>query len=142
MQKTILNFLILPLFISCATNTRERTEAKLTNNDLKYWYRYHSDTLKPYSLGYCIFKNGTFIRYYNPNHNKKNRIINDSPAESKPIWKLINDSTIMFGKGNLYKIVFLNADSMVLSNLEFPSLDNYLRLHRDNDQNTKPQPLE
>ena len=130
-------FLLLSLE-GCSDSYHKEMVRALSNDSSKYWYRYYQDTLRPYSLGYRIFKDGTFIRYYNPGGNKKSRIIDDTPpVHSKPYWKLIDDSTIMFGEGDYNKIVFLNADSVILQGLK-SNTDHYLKLHRDNDQITEP----
>jgi len=122
------------LFIACS-QSRKKLISDLSNNDFKYWYRYNKDSLKPYALGYCFFSNGTFIRYYNPDYNKSIRKVNNMPpVYSKPIWKIIDDSTIMIGEKNYFKIIFLNADSVILKSSES---SDYLKLHRDKDQVTK-----
>ena len=128
-------FLLYLFFISCSDSQNE-LRRDLTNNNFKYWYRYNKDSLKPYSLGYCFFSNGTFIRYYNPDYNKSIRRVNDMPpVYSNPIWKLINDTTIMIGDKNYFKIIFLNTDSVILKSSES---NDYLKLHRDKDQITMP----
>jgi hypothetical protein len=43
----------------------------------------------------------------------------------------------MFGEGDLYKIILLDANDIILKNLNFDSED-YLKLHIDKDQLTKP----
>ncbi|MDQ6755392.1 MAG: hypothetical protein M3004_00500 [Bacteroidota bacterium] len=106
----------------------------LTNGNFKYWYRYSNDTSKPYAIGYCFYKNGTFIEY---NNDAGSRLIFHSPVLSKPYWKLINDTTMMFGEGDLYKIMFFNGEDLILRNLKIPTNDS-LKLHRDRDQYTKP----
>lgn len=97
------------------------------------------DTLKPYAMGYAFNIDGTYIRYCNPNYNFKLRAVcNENTA--KPIWKIIDDTTIMFGEGVLYKIIAINQDSMVLQHLKCPH-DPFFKLHRDNDQTTKPKAI-
>jgi hypothetical protein len=111
----------------------------LTNNNFKYWYRYYNDTLKPYALGFCFYKNGTFIEYENPNYDHSRRLIFKSPILSKPNWKFINDTMMMFGEGDFYEIIALNGDSLILQSVKHKD-SNYLKLHRDKDQLTKPLP--
>ena len=118
------------------SRSQNNWENKLTNNSSKYWYRYNKDPLKPYSLGYCFYSTGTFVRYYNPNNDKHIRMINNMPpVYSDPVWRITKDSTIMIGKGNYFKIIFFNSDSIVLKSIRF---NDYLKLHRDMDQMTKP----
>lgn len=137
MKYTILNILFVVFFLSCDTNTqREKMVFALTNDSNKYWYRYHNDTSKPYALGFRFDKNGTYFRYENPNYDVTKRKLFSSPTLSKPIWKIIDDSTLMFGEGIFYRILFLNHDSIVLQNLKVQS--SYLKLHRDNDQQSLP----
>ncbi len=109
----------------------------LTNNNFKYWFRYYKDTARPYAIGFCVYKDGTYINYINPGWDRNKRQINSNPVQSKPIWKFIDDTTMMFGEGEKYRIVVLNADSLILQDEILP--DRYLKLHRDNDQDTKPQ---
>src|SRR6266496_4730258 len=135
----IIAIVVSVLAASCSHENRE-IKKYISNEDFKYWYRYHRDTSKPYAIGYCFKKDGTYIEYCNPNYNRKIRALCNDPNLSKPIWKIINDSSIMFGEGILYKIIALNQDSMILQNLKFPN-DSYIRLHRDKDQITKPKTL-
>lgn len=126
------------LIVSCSINSRKEVMiVDLTNDSCKYWYRYYNDTLKPYALGFCLYKNRTFIRYSNPNYERTKRNLYNSPILSKPIWEIINDTTIMFGEGDYYKIIILNSDSLILQSVKFKTND-YLKLHRDKDQYTKP----
>jgi hypothetical protein len=137
MIKYILAVWILVTFTRCSYLSGKEKIRYLSNGGEKYWYRYHQDTLKPYSLGYCINKNGTFIRYFNPRGDRKMRIKDEyPPVHSKPIWKVINDTLIMFGKDYFYKIMFLNSDSIILKSIN-PGSDGYLKLHKDPDQNLK-----
>lgn len=137
MRTTFFKIFFLFSFFSCDyKNERQKIIFELTNNDYKYWFRYHSDTSKPYALGFCINKNGTYIRYENPDYDISKRRLYLSPTLSKPIWKIINDSTIMFGEDQYYKILFLNQDSLVLQNLN--ANKEYLKLFVDKDQFTVP----
>lgn len=122
-------------FLGC-NSKREKMIKDLTGNDHKYWYRYNKDTLRPYPIGYCFFKNGTFIGYFNNDWNQNIRIVDKSPELSEPIWKIINDSTVMFGKGDTFRILNLNKDSIILRSNYSDST--FLKLKRDRDQATKP----
>lgn len=130
--------MILVSVMGCSNLSHRKTIKFLSNDSVKYWYRYHQDTQMPYSIGYCINKNGTFTRYYNPGGNRKIRSIDElPPVHSRSVWRVINDSIIMFGEDEYNKILFLNADSIILKGIK-PGPDVFLKLHRDEDQSTKP----
>ena len=93
--------------------------------------------MKRYALGFAFNKSGTFVDYYNPGYNYKVRKILNSPNLSKEIWIFIDDTTMMFGKGNLFIIKEFNSDSLILQPVN--SSQNFLKLHVEKDQLTKPE---
>lgn len=134
MWTKLLLIITILLLVGCNRN-KNRMVRDLTNNNYKYWYRYHKDTAKPYSLGFCINRDGTYISYYKDNNDRETRVIYRSPMLPEPVWKIIDDSTIMFGKGDLYRILSFNQDSIILQSKAF---DGYLKLKKDADRQTKP----
>ncbi len=135
---TIKNIYILGVtlfFIGCSGN-QERIKRTLTNDNFKFWFRYHRNPERPYSLGYCFYSDGTFTRYFYPDSNKNIRIINESPSIfSEPIWKIVDDSTLMIGKDDFFKIIAITMDSVVLKG---KAEDDFLKLHVERNQITKP----
>jgi len=128
--------ILLTLFVySCNNRNTKQMIKDLTNNNFKYWYRYNRDTLKPYSLGFCFYNNGTYIRYINLSTDRKKRTLNNNPVYSKPYWEFIDDTTLLFDRVHIYKIVILNANSLIFQDSKPPY--DYFKLHRDNDQDTK-----
>lgn len=125
--------MFLFLLGSCSQKKTDQMVKDLTDGNFKYWYRYNKDTLKPYTIGYCFYQNGTFVEY----NNIGNRLVFQSPVLSKPYWKFINDTTMVFGEGDLYRIILLNSDDIILKNLNFETND-FLKLHIEKDQFTKP----
>jgi hypothetical protein len=136
-MKQYLLFQVLLTLIICSCHSTNTKEAYLTNDSCKYWFRYYKNPLKPYALGYRICKDGTYQYYYK--NDSSERILINSPVLPKSIWRFINDTTMEYGKGRIVKIEFLNSDSLILLDTNFP-LDDPLRLHRDNDQTTRPIP--
>jgi|GEM_PF-6414159 len=137
MKKGILY--IIFLFCICSCKTKKKTLIHdLCNNNYKYWYRYNKDTLKPYSIGFCFYKNGTYVRYINTDApvNKRKRLLDNDPVYPKPYWEFIDDTAILFDKVSVLKIIFFNQDSLILQDLTHPNRG-YLKLHRENDQETK-----
>lgn len=134
---------IVFLLLAACSNKNSLTDKMiydLTADSCKYWIRYHKDPLKTYKQGFCINKDGYFIRYYYPRKSDgKIRAINDDPISfyTKPVWKILNDSTIMFGEGDSSRIILLDSNNLILQNLRFK--DSFLKLYREQDQNTKPQ---
>ena len=128
----------MPLAISCLRNNQ--SDFFLTGNNIKYWYSYYKDTLRPYGGGYCFNKNGTYLKYCNPDSPvsaRKLRAFCHYPADPKPIWKITDGKTFMFGENIFYKIITLNSDSIILQNIAYP--DNFVKLHKDSDQITAPK---
>ncbi|MFP5041644.1 hypothetical protein [Parasediminibacterium sp. JCM 36343] len=119
-------FAFCSIMTSCLQKKHEVIIQNLTNNEIKCWYHYYNDTSKPYFIGFCFSIDGTYKDY----DRKKHIFLTEhTPLDPTPLWKLLNDSTLMFGDGFYYKIIYLNNDSIVLENVAIKG--SYIRLHRD-----------
>ena len=134
MKLLYISVFIVSLNLSCSQSKLKSITYMLTNNGTKYWYRFNKDSLKHYGVGYCFHLNGTFIRYYNPKSDIRIRsILNNPPIYSKPVWKIVNDSILMLGENEYFKIIVINDNNLVLDS-EGDSINNYLKLHKEDDQ--------
>lgn len=125
------------MLFSCSEPELNKLVHNLTGGNKKFWYRYNKDTSKHYGLGYCIINDTTFIRYYIHNDSGKNTriILNSPPIFSKPIWKFVNDSVLMFGENEYYRIILINDNNLILQSVN-DSANNFLKLHKEYDQSS------
>jgi hypothetical protein len=133
----VISIVLTMMLISACSRNSERVRSFIANKNVKYWYRYYKNPAKPYTLGYRFNKDGTYTYYcIVKDTNRIVRAIVSSPSLPRPIWEVVSDTVLMFGQDEYYKIRFIKNDSIILKSLN----DNeFLKLHRDTDQETKPE---
>ena len=125
------------LIVSCNHSKLRNMERILTSNSHKYWFRYQNVPTKPYLIGYCFENGGTYDIYF-WKKGEKVRYKMDNSIYIEPLWAVLNDSTIMIGKGYNFKIVHFTDDSIILKALPENVQRGYFKLFREYDQATKP----
>jgi len=138
MQIKIKVFLLfIAIFLSCNKSNSNKIADELTSGGKKFWY-FVEDAPILNSSGVCFNKDGSYFSYTRNNVLRKKTIPYNKRTIRRelntPIWKLTNDSTLVYG-GNRYKIVYINNDIFVLSSME---IREKIVLMKDDDQTTMP----
>jgi hypothetical protein len=137
MKYNIVLALIFAVLSGCNSGRQGKLNTALAGDTLKYWRRYSNDFPTTYCGGFCFYSNGTYVKYECKFRTSERYIDNLLAPEINRIWKIVNDSTMMFGEGFLYKIIYLNNDTLILDNLKSDTGE-YLTMTVDKDQVTKP----
>lgn len=131
--KIIYLFIFPTLFLSCTKNKQEHTTNYLTGGSEKFWTAVMDYPIKRY-MGVSYNINGTYGEY----------IISDSGLRTErilyslPVWKLINETTLIDGNADTLKIEYINDDVLVLNKMSSRGKKKIFVYLKSTDQHTKP----